>query len=364
MLTVGPSSIRFEVVGSDAVGLASASVELPLPGLVVELGGAGNRIVFFSHPACEAWSVTTADTDVLRAPELADVAAVRAALGRHRRRGALMTGLLVGVLVAFLVSLGGIVLMRGRIVAAAAAAVPVSVEKTIGEAAIASMKDVQFLESPELAESLDALTGPLVRALPEQRYAFTFRLADDATINAFALPGGSVVVHSGLLLRAERAEEVLGVLAHEIAHVQERHGIRSMISQLGLVVIVQAFFGDASGLAAIVAEGGRHLAGLQFSRDFEREADDRAVEYLVAAGMSVDGMLTFFEKMRDEEARAGHGAPSLSLLSTHPATAERIERLGVAVRAAPQAPAFNFDYEAFREQVRAAATTDASGDPE
>ena len=119
---------------------------------------------------------------------------------------------------------------------------------------------------------LREVVAPLTGALSGAPYAFHFHIARDARINAFALPGGQIVLHDALVLRADSAEELLGVLAHEIAHVTEQHGTRNLIASAGIALTVQALlvsmtnmpvqsqFSHSSG-ATSGASGGRATFG-------------------------------------------------------------------------------------------------------
>src|SRR6185295_147454 len=162
----------------------------------------------------------------------------------------------------------------------------------------------------------------LLPALTNSGYTFQFHIMQDTNVNAFAIPGGHVVILTGLLERADSAEEVAGVLAHEIAHVTKRHSMRSMMQSAGLVVLIQSIFGDTSGVVAILTQGSQFLIEQRFSRDFEREADDVGWNYLVRANIDPQGMIEFFEKLKKIVAASGMGQmeSSLALLNTHPAT--------------------------------------------
>src|SRR5690606_32430743 len=121
---------------------------------------------------------------------------------------------------------------------------------------------------------------------------------------------------------AETPEEVAGVVAHEIAHVTEQHSMRQIISSTGLFLIIQAFLGDASGLLGALADNSYFLLNQKFSRDHEREADEKGMELLIAANIDPQGMISFFETLEEEHA----DMPSaLNMISTHPATKERIK---------------------------------------
>ena len=171
------------------------------------------------------------------------------------------------------------------------------------------------------------------RRLARPGETLEFHLAERPDINAFAAPGGVVVVNSGLLKKAASAEEVAGVLAHEIAHVELRHSLRQIVRSAGLRVIFGALAGDYDALGGWAAQ----LGELKFSRDAEREADRRGLERLAEARIDPAGMLRFFETL--EKAEAGAPAAKVpAVLSTHPATKERIAWLREATATAGGGP--------------------------
>jgi predicted Zn-dependent protease len=159
------------------------------------------------------------------------------------------------------------------------------------------------------------------------RYQFEFHVTDDKSVNAYAMPGGYIVMHSGLLALAGSADEVAGVLAHEVAHVERRHSLRGMVKSAGLYATASLVFGDFASLAGIGAD----LLNLKFSRDHERDADSTGLTLLVKAGLEPSAMATFFRKM----AAQGGGVPAF--LSTHPASEDRFADIERAVKALPEA---------------------------
>ena len=333
-----------------------AQVELPLEGLELRLGGASARLIFFSHATQPDWSVYTSDHSILADPELQSRQPLAAQISRLRGKKWLGHGVTAAVISACVLAIVGLLVAKEPIVRAVADQVPASLEVKLGETVFAQLDQGDgFLEGSELEDSLARMTAPLLAVVPQHEYRFHFHIAEDESINAFALPGGPVVIHSGLVLRADAAEEVVGVLAHEIAHVTRRHTLRQVVSTLGLFTLVQAFFGDLTGIAAVLTEGGAELLTLGFSRDFEREADDEGWSYLVAAGIDPRGMIGFFEKLRQEkEQRDGLGGARayLGFLSTHPTTPERIARLTRKLEGSPAGTRFqpmDVDFRAFQE---------------
>jgi predicted Zn-dependent protease len=152
------------------------------------------------------------------------------------------------------------------------------------------------------------------------------KVIDDAkTVNAFATPGGHLYVYSGLLQAAGDSAEVAGVLSHEAGHVVARHSARQMVDAYGLQAITELAIGKNPGVASQVAAG---IAGkgamLANSREDETEADEYGARYSTAAGYDPNGLITFFQKLQQQE---GKTPQVLSFLSDHPATGDRIGHL-------------------------------------
>lgn len=143
-------------------------------------------------------------------------------------------------------------------------------------------------------------------------------------INAFALPGGTIVINQGLLFSAESTEEIIGVIAHELAHVERRHLVKSMTGRLGNlagVMLLTLFVGtDAVGVISNI----NNLVTLKYSREDELEADARGFEFLTNAKVSTTGMINFFTKLSKNETGFNQ---ALSVLSTHPMSHDRVDKL-------------------------------------
>jgi Zn-dependent protease with chaperone function len=136
--------------------------------------------------------------------------------------------------------------------------------------------------------------------------------------NAFAVPGHRIVVFSGLIDRAATPEMVAGVIAHEMGHVELHHPMRGLIHQLGLGAVLTLIFGDSS-----LAGMGQLALALSYSRDMEREADQRGIQLLQKAGIRADGMAAFFRVIKDDVKKGMfNGLPEF--LSSHPDLDARI----------------------------------------
>ena len=129
---------------------------------------------------------------------------------------------------------------------------------------------------------------------------YKFYVCTDPSLNAFALPGGHIVINYGTIMKIERIEELYGVIGHELGHVTQRHHIRGLIGNLGTFLIFQGFLGDEAGLLGTIGESAGHLESLFYSRQFERESDEVGFSYLTEAGIDPHGMVEFFERIKKE----------------------------------------------------------------
>ena len=217
-----------------------------------------------------------------------------------------------------------------------AARVPVSWEVSLGNAAMAELAPVASrCIDREQQGRIDAITETLVKTLPESRYPFRVIVANNPTVNALATPGGSIVVFRGLLERTENAEELAGVLAHEIQHVMHRHSTKAILRQASAGVLMTALVGDVSAVVAFGLQSARTLGDLRYSRQAELEADRDGARMLHAAAVDPAGMVSFFQAMQKEE---GTPRTATRYLSTHPAAADRLPALTALAAARTRQP--------------------------
>jgi beta-barrel assembly-enhancing protease len=214
---------------------------------------------------------------------------------------------------------------------------PPAIERKIGEQIMVQIRrDPDYLPDPESAEYLNNLGYQLVSVSSAKAQDFSFFLVRDPMLNAFALPGGFIGVHSGLVIAAQNESELAGVLAHEIGHVSQRHIARmlgqqkdSMAIQIGallLAILAARAGGSSSGDLAQAAIFGGQAAALQqqlnFSREAEREADRVGFVTLVNAGFDGHGLEQFFGRLQQGSRLYEGTAPAY--LRTHPLTVERM----------------------------------------
>lgn len=308
-------------------------IVMPLVGLQIKRGGASDRLFFFTNPSLPDVSFYTDKKAILKDEFLQNCQDVSTHIKKisQKKRVSIIVAALVVVCLIF--GLSALPRLRKPVVESIVNQIPFSWEEQLGEQVFKTIQArTPLVENAEVKKDLALLTAPLVAAVKKihgHDYHLKFFIVHDSSVNAFAMPGGYIVIHSGLILRAGSPEEVLGVVAHEIAHVTERHVLEQMVSTLGTYFIINAFVGDVSGVLAILFENSHLILSQKFSRDAEREADERGWNYLTAAGINPQGMIDFFVKLNEKSKNKNVEKMEtwLSFLSTHPATNERIASL-------------------------------------
>ena len=152
-------------------------------------------------------------------------------------------------------------------------------------------------------------------------HTLTYHVAESPEINAFALPGGHIVVFTGLLDRIEEPDALAALLAHESTHVEERHSTRMMVRNLSGYLFLSLLVGDVNSVVAVVADNANNIRNMGYGRGLETEADTIGQRRMVECGMDPEGMVRLLELLESE----AHDVPeALSFLSSHPLTVERI----------------------------------------
>ena len=197
--------------------------------------------------------------------------------------------------------------------------VPASVEATIGSQMIDELaKETEFCQDPEGLQALDAMVEALA-AQTDGTYEFRIYVADEEVLNAFAAPGGHIVLYRSIIDEAEGPDEVAGVLAHEMAHITNGHPARGMVEAMGYGVFRLFTMDENMGAELVKSTLTNH-----YSREDELEADRSGVDLLNAAGLNSRGLLAFFDRLTDR----GQEIPgALEFLSTHPSGDTRKDAL-------------------------------------
>jgi predicted Zn-dependent protease len=189
--------------------------------------------------------------------------------------------------------------------------------------------------------ALGEMTHRLTEQIQNNPYKFEVTVVKSDVVNAFALPGGYVVVFTGLMKKAESGEEVAGVLSHELNHVLQRHGLERIVKNLGLMAVAAIVLGNQQGLVGMMKQLGVELFTLKFGREQETEADLTGLQLLQRAKIDPSGMIKFFERLSEKD------EGRMEWLSTHPMSTARAERLKAELAALPKKlpEPFKFDWK-------------------
>ena len=217
--------------------------------------------------------------------------------------------------------------------AAVAAITLISVEEEIAigrEAQAEVRKEMPELTDAEVVGYVRGVARRLVQVAPGPKYPYSFSVANYREINAFALPGGPVWIHRGVLRAAGNEAQMAGVLAHEIAHIAERHAADQLTQSLATNLVLGglgALLGNSGGAGVAQMAAGFLANGvtLKFSRDDELEADRVGLQMLTRAGWDGRGMVELFETLRKEAGRDPLAVEAF--FSSHPAPRDRIAAL-------------------------------------
>ncbi len=187
-------------------------------------------------------------------------------------------------------------------------------------------QSVKLVQDPVVTEYVNRIGQNLVRNSDAQ-VPFTIKVIDSDEVNAFALPGGFFYVNSGLILAADEEAELAGVMAHEIAHVCARHGMRQMTranwAQIGTIPLI--FVGGGIGYGIYEASGlALPLTFMKFQRNFEAEADYLGLQYMYKTGYDPQAFVSFFEKLQAKEKKKP--GTLAKAFASHPQTPDRIEK--------------------------------------
>lgn len=247
------------------------------------------------------------------------------------------TVILVLVLVPIIV-IGLLVWQADRLIDWAVSNIPVETEIRLGREAFAQQRQgLVILEDHPGLPMLREIGARLTQGSP---YPYEFHIVRDEAINAFAMPGGFVVVHTGLLASADSAEELATVVGHEMQHVERRHGLRGLVHAAGWRAMLSLVLGNTGG--SIAGSWVQNLGDLRFSRSQETDADLEGVKALVRADIDPQGMVAFFSRLAKDP---GH-LPAL--LSSHPASAERMSIVRAALPKDRPYPPLPYDYQPLR----------------
>jgi predicted Zn-dependent protease len=253
---------------------------------------------------------------------------------------------------------------------ASAASLSDTQERTIGNRIMREVRvDPVYVDDPEVSDYVNSLGARLLGGVEGPRREIDFFVVQDDTVNAFALVGGHIGVHTGLLTLTQNESELAGVIAHEIAHIVQRHQARAIhgsrgagltsLAALAVAILASRGGGSQGGQVTEAAIAGATALQMQnqldYTREHEREADRVGLTILERTGFDTRGMASFFERLlRANRLNEYKGAPSY--LRTHPLTTERIADIQDRIQGTPaKLVADSFDYRLVKAKVRAMA---------
>ena len=362
----GGAKIRCRVTISPlGVGLVIAepmqSYDFPWDQVQLTLGGAGDKLIFFKIKDDKQATEHITSFYLQKSRELlTDLAEIDHSelsifVKRARKHTLFSQSFVAGVLLTSIALLLFLWLSRGLIIGFIVDRVPYEWEQQLGDKLVGFVVPPQkMLNTGRSYEQLIEQVSRLSELMPDGMQDVKVHIAKDPQLNAFALPGGHIIFNRGMLEAADSIEEVLGVAAHELAHVRERHVLRGMVQSLGVFLIFDMVVGDVSGIIAVLGDNSQLLMRTGFSRTQEQNADDVGFQMLTDAGINPTGLITFFERLQEETKKnelLGDAEKMLNFISSHPTTEERIKRIEEKIDRIGNVSHMNisFDYDGFKQ---------------
>jgi predicted Zn-dependent protease len=219
-------------------------------------------------------------------------------------------------------------------------------------------QQLPLVQDPVINQYVSSLGNQIASKTSRADLQWQFYVVNTDVVNAFALPGGIIYVNRGVLSRADRMDELAGVMAHEIEHVVRRHSVKQMEQMQGAnvgVALACTLTNVCSNQAAATAinVGGTAIFA-KFSRTDEVQADEGGFHNVINAGISPEGMLSFFQKLLAEEQQSGSSGAANSWFADHPGTQDRIQDIQNMLSQVPQTQlrSLTTDTQAFQQMKR------------
>lgn len=217
-------------------------------------------------------------------------------------------------------------------------------EQALGETIFTQMQtDIEFI-TDGTAHTTVVQIGTLLSK--NSAYEYQWHIAKDSQINAYALPGGIIIVNSGLLTAIDSPDELAAVLAHEIQHVEQRHTLKNMVNSMGWAAGMLVLLGDINVATAVVVH---QLGNLYFGREKEEEADNLGLDLLVANNINPNGMLVLMQRLDNE-----NNVELPEWLSSHPTTSDRINHIETQIDAkqCDNCQSLDYDWDTIKDDPR------------
>lgn len=223
-------------------------------------------------------------------------------------------------------------------------AMPRSLDVQLGDGMYSSMSSTLNIDE-ERSKVLQQF-GDKLQLCPS--YTPRYHVVNDAQVNAFAMPGGHIVVFTGLLEKMEEPEELVALLGHEATHVEERHSTRMIMRNLGSYMFISLLLGDVSAVVTVAAQNADNIRNMGYSRSLETDADQVGQERMKANGVDPNGMVGLLELL---EAEAQEMPDEISFLSSHPLTKDRISNAKKKAAALGPTPAMDPELKLLFERL-------------
>lgn len=358
------ASATFEVnVDQDQITALTSNDQtftFDLDDAVLEMAGATGKMLFikFDGGQITLFSESNELLEALRRTILEQqVQQMMEAKTRSDRNGWMLWGaLIVGVLVVGVGLFASIQSLSSRLVGF----IPIEADIKLGEYVGPTMdKDGPEVTDAAIVEPVQQIVTQITANI-EEEWNFDVHVIDADIQNAFALPGGYIVVYTGLIKDTERPEQLAGVLAHEIAHVTRRHGMARILEAAGVAIMVDMLIGNVEGMIAFGAELFSASAVNAYSRDSETDADVEGLKLLVDAGIDPNGMVEFFQIMEQEEDELTEMIPLW--MRSHPEHEQRIVVLQAQIGALPVQTyqPLDLDWDAVKTELGVDAVEDVT----
>ncbi len=323
------------VVGQDALHLRPHEAEdlRTIPFAELRVGVAGfehdQLLLSWKHDDSSDWSLIPADAGEQKKLIAALPQHVIPGMAQWQRATRSQSWVWQGILYTLgfvALSFALLVWQHERVTMWAASRVSMETEKKLGEQVLKSLNpEANFLQEGEAVNTVKKIGEQLTAG---SRYQYQWYVSKDPAVNAFAIPGGFVVVNSGLLKHVDSADELAAVLAHEVQHVEQRHALQNMMNSAAVASVVLVVLGDANAVAMMLA----HQVSTQyFNRQIESDADIKGVQLLQGKNLDAKGMVSFFKKMdagfdaKKESEEKEKPSEVAGWFSSHPDTLIRIQ---------------------------------------
>ncbi len=228
-------------------------------------------------------------------------------------------------------------------------------EEGLGKVIIESINQThETLEDQELNGFIDSLITVICKSNQLEKEKYKIHIIREGEINAFALPDAHIVIHTGLIEQAKNPEGLFGVIAHEMAHVEQNHVMQKLLKEMGLNALLSIVTGGNQG--GVLQETAKVLSSTAFDRGLESEADMTAISYLSNANINP---IYFADFMRDLAAKEPKEMQYFKWISTHPESKERAEKIAKksrSLRKNYKSILSEAEWKALVENVKAAQT--------